>query len=919
MEQRPRAGRRTALYGRADECALLDALIDAVRRGESRSLILRGEAGIGKTALLEYLIGSASDLTVARAVGVESEMELAYASLHQLCAPMLDRLSGLPGPQRRAFEIVFGLSAGAPPDRFVVALAALSLFSEMAEERPLLCVVDDAQWLDKASALTLAFVVRRLLAEAVGVVFAARQPGKELTHVPELEVRGLRNGDANALLGRAVQFRLDERVRDRIVAETRGNPLALLELPRGLTAIQLAGGFGIIGTRALSVRIEESFIRRLGKLSDDARLLLLVAAAEPLGEPLLVLRASEQLGIVVSAVGAETDGLLAIGERVIFRHPLVRSAVYRSADVKDRRAAHLALADATDPEADPDRRAWHLAAAAAGPDEQVAVELERSAGRAQARGGLAAMAAFLERAATLTEDPARRAGRALAAAQASVQAGAFDAAQGLLASAEADPLDEFGRARIELLRAQLAFASSRGTEATPLLLAAARRLEPLDLSLARETYLDAFSAALFGARLNSTVGLADVARAARAAPRQSNDAPRASDLLLDALVALTDDYDTAIPLCRQALDELSGERVSPQERLRWLWQGCVVALEAWDDASAYVLSNRSVEIARETGTLSELALALSARTPVLVFCGEFSAAASTVAETQSVEAATGITAAPYGALILEAWRGKPREARTLIETTIREVAPRGEGIGVAISEYARAVLCNGLGQYEEALVAAESARGYREVVAENWGLSELIEPATRTGRTDLATHAMDRLARKARATGTDWALGIEARSRALLSEGDLAEGHFRAAIDHLDRTRVRVDLARAHLLYGEWLRREHRRVDARAELRAALDEFRSIGMQAFAERARGELVATGEKVPKRTVETRDELTAQERQIGELARGGLSNPEIGERLFLSPRTVEWHLRKVFGKLGIRSRRELRHALGGPGAS
>ena len=472
-----------------------------------------------------------------------------------------------------------------------------------------------------------------------------------------------------------MQFKLDERVRDRIVAETRGNPLALLELPRGLTAIQLAGGFGIIGTRALSVRIEESFIRRLEKLSDDARLLLLVAAAEPLGEPLLVLRASEQLGIVVSAVGAETDGLLAIGERVTFRHPLVRSAVYRSADVKDRRAAHLALADATDPEADPDRRAWHLAAAAAGPDEQVAVELERSAGRAQARGGLAAMAAFLERAATLTEDPARRAGRALAAAQASVQAGGFDAAQGLLASAEADPLDEFGRARIELLRAQLAFASSRGTEATPLLLAAARRLEPLDLSLARETYLDAFSAALFGARLNGTVGLADVARAARAAPRQSNDAPRASDLLLDALVALTDDYDTAIPLCRQALDELSGERVSPQERLRWLWQGCVVALEAWDDASAYVLSNRSVEIARETGTLSELALALSARTPVLVFCGEFSAAASTVAETQSVEAATGIAAAPYGALILEAWRGKPREARALIETTIREVAP----------------------------------------------------------------------------------------------------------------------------------------------------------------------------------------------------------------------------------------------------
>jgi DNA-binding CsgD family transcriptional regulator len=915
MDPRSGPGRPTSLRGRADECALLDTLIDDIRRGESRSLLLWGEPGIGKTALLEHLIGSAPDLVIVRAAGVESEMELAYASLHQLCAPMLDRLSGLPAPQRQAFEIVFGSKPGAPPDRFVVALAALSLFSEMAEERPLLCVVDDAQWLDKASALTLAFVARRLLAEPVGVVFAARQKGEELAHVPELQVRGLPSGDARALLGTVVRFGLDERVRDRIVAETRGNPLALLELPRGMTAMQLTGGFGIPRAQTLSAQIEENFVRRVEALAGQARLLLLVAAAEPLGEPQLVLRASEQLGIMISSVDAETGGLLAIGERVRFRHPLVRSAVYRSADAIDRRAVHLALAEATDREADPDRRAWHLAAAAVGPDEQVAAELERSAGRAQARGGLAATAAFLERAAALTEDPARRAGRALDAAQASVQAGAFDTALGLLASAEADPLDEFGRALIDLLRARLAFASSRGTEATPLLLAAARRLEPLDLSLARETYLDAFSAALFGARLNDSVGLPDVARAARSAPGPSDDEPRASDLLLNALVALTDDYDAAIPLCRDALDKLTGDTVSPQERLRWLWQGCVVALEAWDDASAYVLSDRCVAIARETGTLSDLALALSARTPVLVFCGEFSSAASTVAETQSVEEATGIRAAPYGALILEAWRGRPREVRPLIETTIREVAARGEGIGIAISEYARAVLCNGLGQYEEALVAAGSASEYCEVVAENWGLSELVEPAARTGRTDLAMDAIDRLATKARATGTDWALGIEARSRALLSEGDLAEGHFRNAIDHLGRTRVRVELARTHLLYGEWLRREQRRADARVELHGALDEFRSIGMHAFAERARAELVATGEKVPKRAIETRDDLTAQERQIAELAREGLSNPEIGERLFLSARTVEWHLRKVFGKLGIRSRTELRRALRG----
>ena len=501
----------------------------------------------------------------------------------------------------------------------------------------------------------------------------------------------------------------------------------------------------------------------------------------------------------------------------------------------------------------------------------------------------------------------------LDAAFANVQAGGFDTARSLLSTVGEGHIDELQRARIDLLRAQLAFASSRGTEATPLLLAAARRLEPLDISLARETYVDAFSAALFGARLNGSVGVPEVAQAARVAPRRSDDEPATADLLLDALVALADDYDTAVPPCREALQRLSGEKISPEERLRWLWQGCVVALEVWDDESAYSLSHHSVEIARETGTLSELALALSARTPVLVFCGELSAAASTVADTDWVQEATGISSAPYGAMILGAWQGRPRETRKLIEMTHREAGARGEGIGVAISEYARAVLCNGLGQYEEALVAACSTSEHREVVGENWGLSELIEPAMRVGRTDLATDALDRLARKARATRTEWALGVEARSRALLSEGGRAEGWFREAIDHLGRTRVRAELARTHLLYGEWLRRERRRVDAREQLRTAHRMFAGMGMEAFAERARGELQATGDTVRKRTVETRDDLTAQERHIARLARDGLSNPEIGTRLFLSPRTVEWHLHNVFGKLEIRSRHELSSAL------
>jgi DNA-binding CsgD family transcriptional regulator len=458
----------------------------------------------------------------------------------------------------------------------------------------------------------------------------------------------------------------------------------------------------------------------------------------------------------------------------------------------------------------------------------------------------------------------------------------------------------------------LAFAARRGNEATPLLLSAARRLESVDVSLARETYVDAFASALFGARLSDSVGVPEVADAARAAPRLSGEAGTV-DLLLDALIGLAEDYDSAIGMCGAALQRLLGKESSHKERLRWLWQGCVIALEIWDDESAYQLSKRSVDIARETGTLSELALALSARAPVQVFSGDLSGAAATVAETRSVQDASGITSAPYGALILGAWQGRGSETRQLIELTLAEVGRRGEGVGVAICEYARAVLCNGMGDYEAALRAACSASEHREVVAENWGLTELIEPATRTGRTDLAAAALSRLTSKANASGAAWALGIEARSRALMAEGDQADSRFRDAITHLSRTRFRAELARTHLLYGEWLRRAGRRLDARQQLRAAYDQFTSMGMEAFAERARNELQATGENVRKRVDETRDDLTAKERQIAGLARDGLSNAEIGARLFLSPRTVEWHLRHVFTKLAIRSRRQLEAAL------
>jgi DNA-binding CsgD family transcriptional regulator len=903
-----------SLLGRAAECALLDGLVDDIRRGESRSLVLRGEAGIGKTALLQYLVESASDLTVARAAGVESEMELAFAGLHQLCAPQLDYIERLPGPQRDALRIVFGLAAGPAPARFMVGLAVLSLVSEVADQGPLLCVVDDAQWLDQTSALTLAFVARRLLAEPVGLVFAAREPGEGLRHLPDLEVRGLVDGDARALLNSTVRFALDRPVRERLLAETRGNPLALVELPRGLTPTQLAGGLGVLDSHDLSTRIETSYLRRIKTLPDDARRLLLVAAAEPVGDPLLLLRASEHLGITLAAVDA-TEGLLAVEERVTFRHPLARSAVYRSAGASERRAAHAALAEVTSRDVDPDRRAWHLAAAAAGPDENVARELELSAGRAQARGGLAAAAALRQRSVALTGDPARRADRALAAAQSSLGAGAFDVARALLAVAEAGPLDELGQARLDLLLAEVAFAQNRGSDAPLLLLQAARKLETLDVRLSRNTYLDAWAAGLFAGRLSGAGGsLLDVSRAAATAPDPVGS-PLPCDLLLDGLVLVfTDGRAAAAPVLGRAVAAFAGAEVSTEEMLRWGWLASRAANLVWDHDHCLAIGARAVQLARDAGALEVLAAADNACGQAAAFGGDFASVALLVAEVDAVKEATGSRIGPYAAIALAGLRGQEAVAHELIDGVMSEAAAGGQGTAVQYTQWANSVLMNGLGRYDEALASAVAAsEDTPELFIATWALSELIEAATRTENVELGRDALRRLDEQTEAVEADWALGIQARSRALLSEGETADLLYRHAIDRLGRTRLRPELARAHLLHGEWLRRENRRIEARAQLRVAHELFVTIGMAAFAERARGELQATGERVRRRTVETRDDLTSQELQIARLAREGLSNPEIGARLFLSPRTVEWHLRKVFTKLGIRSRQELSRVL------
>jgi DNA-binding CsgD family transcriptional regulator len=908
----------SAFRGRARERQALDGLLDRVRGGESAVLVLRGEAGIGKTALMRYCARQASGCRLVEIAGVASEMKFPFAALHQLCGPVLSGLSALPEPQQRALRVAFGLAAGTAPDRFVVGLAVLSLLAENAAARPLVCLVDDAQWLDEASSQVLGFVGRRLLAEPVVLLFAVREEADErmFPGLPALTVEGLTDEDARALLTATVPGHLDERVRDRIVAETQGNPLGLLELTKGMSEAELAGGFAGPPTASLPSRLQDHYLRRVRALPEPARRLMLLAAADPTGDATLLWRAAPTLGLGRDAAAeADAEQLLQIGSQVRFRHPLVRSAAYMAGSPEDRRAAHLTLAAATDAQADPDRRVWHLAAASTGPDEEVAAALEQAAVRAQARAGLAAAAAFLQRSVTLTTEPGRRADRALAAALANLHAGAFDAALGLLAQADADAVDDLQRARVEQLRGQIEWASVAGREAPVLLLQAARRLESLHVGLARETYLCAWVASSVAGPLAGPGGLLlEVSRAARAAPPPAG-APRPCDLLLDGLATMViDGHAAAEPTLRRAVNVFLGDQVSGEEWLQWGILAQMAAMAVWDFGSYMVMSTRSVEFARASGALAPLSIALNGRGSVATYCGDFETAALLAAEKDVVNEVTGTRLATTCDLLLAGYRGRPAEATPLFSATTEDSIARGEGCAIQLADWAAAVLHNGLGQYAEALAAAEPAtEETHQPLATQLVLPELIEAAVRTGRTEVAREALERLSAMTAIEGSDWAKGLEARSRALLSEGQEAEHRYAEAVERFGRTQLRLELARAHLLYGEWLRRGLRRGDARHQLRAAYDMFAVIGAEAFAERARRELRATGEKVRKREVDTQTELTPQEEHIARLARDGRTNPEIAAELFISARTVEWHLRKVFTKLGITSRRGLHGAL------
>jgi DNA-binding CsgD family transcriptional regulator len=890
--------------------------LDEARAGRSGALVLRGGAGCGKTALLRYARDHATGFRIVRVAGVQSEMELPYAGLHQLCAPLLDRLVRLPPPQRKALEVTFGLREDmATPDRFLTGLAVLTLLADAADEQNLLCLVDDAQWLDRASLEVLTFATRRLMAEPIVVVLAMRDGAErdhDLTDLPTLAVSPLSDEDARQVLLSTMRGRLDEQVQQRIVAEARGNPLALMELPLALTPAELAGGFGVPDVRSASLPVERSFLRRLQSLPEDSQLLVLAAAAEPVGDVQLLKQAANALGVdFVALQPAQAAGLLEIGARVRFRHPLVRSTVYQAASAEDRRTVHRALAAATDGEADADRRAWHRAHAAEGPDGDVATELQNSASRALARGGVAAAAAFMERSAMLSIDPVRRLHRALDAAEMKVQAGALEGAARLLAIIDTGLEDDLLRARSQLLRGHVAFATNHGNEAASLLLIAARRFDALDGVAARRAYLDALLAAMFSGRLAVGAGVADVARAA--ARLSVPSFPRPADLLLEGMARLfTEGHAAARPVLQRAIIAVRDPALPAEEQMRMLPVSCTASMELWDDQGWYDDTAHYLDIVRDSGALSELPFCLNQRSVALTFAGELTTAEELVDEAAAIIEATECAIAPYAALALAAWRGREEQTRSIASSCIVDVTRRGEGIGLTVAYWALALLYNGLGRYEEARAAAETSSAFpAELSSSYWGLVELIEAAVRSGAIEQANRALDRLSVATQSVQGNWALGIEARSRALVTD---SEDDYRNAIDRLGRTRMRAELARAHLVYGEWLRRQQRRAPAREQLRLAADMMTDIGIGAFGDRAVRELRASGEKVPKRRFEPAGELTPQEMQVARYARDGLSNPEIGVRLFLSPRTVEWHLGNVFAKLGIASRLELQHGLG-----
>ena len=932
------------LVGRAEECQALDCLLVAARHRSSGAVVLRGEAGVGKTALLEHVTRTAGDMRFVQVTGTQSEQGFDFAALHQLLVPFLGALKRLPEPQREALGSAFGLVGGTPTDRFLVGIAALTMITEAALEQPVLCVIDDAQWLDKASTDALGFVARRLSAVPVAMLFAIREEEQQpaLDGLAELRLTGLSDEASRDLLASAAgpARPVDQGVARRISAATSGHPLALIELGRRLSAAELEGTLPLPEPLPLPESLASAFLRRAAAFPPAARTLLLLAAVEPSGEPGLLWRAAQRLGVRADA--ADTPGferVLRLDAVMSFLHPLLRSAIYYGAAASERRRAHLALADASAAGCDPDRRAWHLAAAASGADEEIADELSRSADRARSRRDWSGCAAFLERAATLTPERAKRAARMLAAAEARLNAGDPRVAAALSERAGPHLDNPLARARARRLQGTVRAVLGKPAEACPILLDAARALQPLHPEQAWDTLLEAFEAALGAGGFATGAGIAEVLQAVRAAPRREGARESIAGLALDGFAALAEHNDKAGIACLRRAIAVATAQLAPDsdpgshpasdggtspggvpsgeasEQLRFVFIAPLAAYELLDDAALHASCTRAVAQARSQGSPADLASTLGLLSYSEALAGRFAAAEAATSEARELTAATGVAAdlrTSIGELAVQAWRGRESAARSLADDRSREATQTGYGFVIGFTAIALTVLELGVGDYQAALRHARN--GLREgMPAEIELLPELIEAAARCDEADEAAAALDKFAVRAQAAGTHWALGLLLRSRALLAPDGDAEELYRGAIAHLGRSRITPQLGRTHLVYGEWLRRQHRRRDARAALYSACDILDSIGAEAFAGRARVELLATGEHVRKRGAAPATELTPQELRIAGLASAGASNREIASQLFISANTVAYHLRKVFRKLEVTNRAALARVL------
>lgn len=927
IAERGRSSQRLELgvLDRQQEKAALDRLLCSIREGFSGALVLRGDSGIGKTTLLDYAVASAADMRIARVVGIESEMELGFAALHQLVLPLMPALDRLPEPQRDALARAFGLVAGTAPGGFLVGLATLTLLANAASEQPLLCVIDDAQWLDQASAAVLSFVARRLFADRLGMLFAVCEPAEphvSFDGLTELTLAGLPDREAREVLSRASGVPVSPLVAERITAQTEGNPLALLELAGVLTPDELSGASHLPDPLPVGHRLEEWVLRRVRTLPGELQTILLLAAAEPSREPALLWRACEEIGLGAAARDLPgADRLLKLAPHVEFRHPVIRSAVYHGASIRARRRAHMALATASDPEDDADRRAWHLAAASAGPDDVVAAELERTADRARDRGGWPAAAASLRRAAALTFDEESRAVRCLNAARAELIAGAPAVARELVEQAAPSLRDPRQRAEAIRLGAWVRFQLGERAAIPTVLLGAARAIKPFDPGRARRVLLEAWEAALYVGETPGQAGVRAIARAARETPRPAHQSVSPGDLLLDGFAMLDTDYPAGVDLLRQATAALAEDDADDDPGLISL--GCLAAFATWDEQAMHVLCTRAVNGARARGALSVLLTRLGYQALSHQVRGQLGAAEATLAEGRGISAAIGNVGGfdCAGALELAslARRGHAGQAREMAAATMQEAQKRGQAGTVAFARAALAVLELSLGDPGAALDQSQPLYENDPFLHGTLILPDLIEAAVQCGKRAIASAALTRLSTRAEATGTELALGLLARSRALLASDSDAERLYRAAIGHLKRGHAAGELARAHLLYGEWLRARRRRRDARDQLRTAHEMFSAIGADAFAARARTGLLATGERAKAKPTSGREALTGHEGKIALLAAQGASNPEIASELFISSSTVAYHLRKVFVKLGITSRAQLAHALSDHGGS